>query len=52
MQKTKSFIKKLNYIILSNGSMYKNTFILRQHSIKVKENSLKKFLKIKKIIKI
>jgi hypothetical protein len=50
MQKNKYLVKKLNYFILSNGTMYKNTFLLKQYSIKVKVNPLKKFLKVKKII--
>lgn len=47
MQKGKHLVKKLNYFILSNGSMFKNTLILRQHFLKVKANSFKKSHKIK-----
>jgi hypothetical protein len=47
MQKGKYLVKKLNYFIFPNGSMFKNTLILKQNFLKVKANPLKKIQKIK-----
>ena len=47
MQKGKYLVKKLNYFIFPNGSMFKNTLILRQNFLKIKGNPLKKQQKIK-----
>jgi hypothetical protein len=45
MKKGKYLIKKLNYTILSNGTMIKTRLILRQYLLKVKLNPLKATIK-------
>jgi hypothetical protein len=45
MKNGKYLIKKLNYTILSNGTMIKTKLILRQYLLKVKLNPLKSTIK-------